>query len=362
MPGRFAIARLLGLSYSLRCVVFHDISPNESPFTKGMRVSITPSDFEAALKFLTRYYTPVRLQDVLDASEGRGLPPRPVLVTFDDGYASIMKWAAPLCGKLGVPAILFLNAAFLDNVGLAPDNLVCYVANLLGMEAVNTAARTIGCADIPELKSLAEVFSRFLPSISLPERRVFLDALTRLGGINERQLAEEAGLYLTRKQVGELAASGFEIGNHTYTHVHGRSLTAADFGQEIGRNKAELEALSRKKVRSFSLPYGSSADLTVDLVRNLQLSGHAAAFLSESVANPGGTDQFCFDRVSIHANKNEAFFFEIEVLPRLRAIRNRLSPGISFVRRARKKPFHSRLGRLHGENCVATLDQIEPRI
>ena len=329
MPGRFGFARLLGLSYSLRCVVFHDISANESPFTKGMRVSITPCDFEAALKFLTRYYTPVRLQDVLGVSNDRTLPPRPVLVTFDDGYASIMKWAAPLCSKFGVPAILFLNAAFLDNVGLAPDNLVCYVANLLGMEAVNVAARKIGRADIPELKALAEVFSRFLPSISLAERRVFLDALTRLGGINERQLASEAGLYLTRKQVGELAASGFEIGNHTYTHVHGRALAAADFGQEIDRNRAELEALSGKKIRSFSLPYGSSADLTSDLVRNLQLSGHAAAFLSESVANPRGADQICFDRVSIHANKDDAFFVEIEVLPRLRAIRNRLSRGLA---------------------------------
>jgi peptidoglycan/xylan/chitin deacetylase (PgdA/CDA1 family) len=362
MPGRFGVARILGLSYSLRCVVFHDISATESPFTKGMRVNITPNEFEAALKFLIRYYTPVRLQDVLGASEGRGLPPRPVLVTFDDGYRSMMEWAAPLCGKFGVPAILFLNAAFLDNEGLAPDNLVCYAANVLGMEPINSAMRTVGSAGIPKLTSLSEVFSRFFPSISLAQRRVFLDALAHLGGINERQLAREAGLYLTRKQVCELAASNFEIGNHTYTHVHCRSLTAADFGQEIGRNKAELESLCGKKVRSFSLPYGSSADLTSDLVRNLQLSGHAAVFLSESVANPRATDQVCFDRVSIHANKDDAFFFEIEVLPRLRAIRNRLSPGLSFVRRARKKPCHSGLGGPHGENRVATLDQIEPRV
>jgi len=324
MPGPFGIARLLGPAYSLRCVVFHDISAMESPFTRGMRVTVPPDDFEAALKFLTQYYTPVRLQDVLDASERRGLPPRPVLVTFDDGYASMMEYAAPLCRKYGMPGILFLNAAFLDNEGLAPDNLVCYVANVLGMEAINAAARAIGNTDIPKLESLAEVFSRFFPSISLAERRAFLEALAHLGGINGCQLAGEAGLYLTRKQVGELAASDFEIGNHTYNHVHCRSLAPADFGQEIGRNKAELEALSGKKVRSFSLPYGSSADLTNDLVRNLQLCGHEAVFLSESVANPRRSDRVCFDRVSIHANKDDAFFFEIEVLPRLRAIRNLL--------------------------------------
>ena len=344
LPGRFGIARVLGLSYSLRCVVFHDISATESPFTRGMRVTVPPSDFEAALKFLTQYYTPICLQDVLDASEGRSLPPRPVLVTFDDGYASMMQCAAPLCRKYGVPGILFLNAAFLDNEGLAPDNLVCYVANVHGMEAINAAVHAVGSTEIPKLESLAEVFSRLFPSLSLTERQTFLDALAYLAGINMGHLAGEAGLYLNRKQICELAASDFEIGNHTYNHVHCRSLTPADFSQEIDRNKAELEALCGKKIRSFSLPYGSSADLTSDFARNLQVSGHEAVFLSESVSNPRGAGCLRLDRVSIHANKDDAFFFEIEVLPRLRAVRNRLSRGFDFVRMARKDAFSSRLG------------------
>src|ERR1035438_6564940 len=163
MPGFFGIARILGPSYSLRCVVFHNVSATESPFTKGMGVSITPIDLEAMLKFLTRYYTPVSLEDVLADSDGRGLPSRAMLVTFDDGYASVMEWAAPLCVKFGVPAIFFLNAAFLDNYRLAPDNLVCYAANVLGMETINAAAHVVKGADSPKLKSLAEVFSCFFP-------------------------------------------------------------------------------------------------------------------------------------------------------------------------------------------------------
>jgi peptidoglycan/xylan/chitin deacetylase (PgdA/CDA1 family) len=327
-----------------------------------MDLSITPSNFEAALKFLTRYYTPVRLQDVLADSDGQGLPPRAVLVTFDDGYASIMEWAAPLCGKFGVPAIFFLNAAFLDNQRLAPDNLVCYAANELGMETINSAARVAKGPAIPTMKSLVEVFSRFFPSISLAERQVFLDALVHLGGINERQLAGEAGLYLTRKQLCELASSDFEIGNHTYTHVRCRSLTPENFGDEVDRNKAELEVLTGRKVRSFSLPYGSSADLTSDMLRHLEVSGHQAVFRSESVANPRGVNRFHLDRVSIRANRDATFFFEIEVLPRLRATRNRLFQGLGFARIGRKQPSCDRFGAPRGENCIENLDRIEPRV
>ena len=43
------------------------------------------------------------LQDVIADSDGRALPPRPVLVTFDDAYASVSEIAAPLCSKFGVP-------------------------------------------------------------------------------------------------------------------------------------------------------------------------------------------------------------------------------------------------------------------
>jgi peptidoglycan/xylan/chitin deacetylase (PgdA/CDA1 family) len=323
IPGCFGIARLLGPSYELRCVVFHHISATESPFTTGMSVSITPRKFEEALRFLTRYYSPVSLQDVLTNADGRGLPRRAVLVTFDDAYASVAELAAPLCRQFGVPAVFFVNAAFLDNQRLAPDNLVCYVANAMGMETIRAAAGAVRGVGTFQLQSLSELFNCFFPAISLAEREVFLDALRQFAGINEGRLAKETGLYLTSKQLGEMASFDFEIGNHTYTHVHGRSLLRQDFGPQLDRNKSELEAASGTKVRSFSQPYGSSKDLTRDLAEHLQRTGHEAVFFSESVANLRGADRFHLDRVSSRAKSDDTFFFEIEVLPRLRVLRNR---------------------------------------
>ena len=175
------MARLLGPRYTLRCVLFHEISDTESPFTKGLGVTITRKDFEAALKFIAKHYTPVSLQDVIADSNGQGLPPRPVLVTFDDAYASVREFAAPLCAKFGIPAIFFVNGVCLDNRPLALENLVCYVANQFGLGTINAAIRSVnGTADI-EVRSLTEVFSRFLPATSLPGRDAFRSALVELG-------------------------------------------------------------------------------------------------------------------------------------------------------------------------------------
>ncbi len=339
LPGSFGVARMLGPSYSLRCVVFHHISAAESPFTTGMNVSIAPAQFEAALRFLTAYYKPVRLEDVLEASVGGSLPPRAVLVTFDDAYASVVEVAAPLCRKYGVPAVFFVNAAFLDNRRLAPDNLVCYAANVRGMQAINGAIRTVRGYETAQLQSVTEVFSSFFPSITLTERETFLEALRNLAEINEPCLAEQAALYLSSQQLCSLASFDFEIGNHTYRHVHCRRLSQADFGQEIDNNKGELEALSGTKVRAFSQPYGSSKDLTPELARHLRDSGHEAVFLSESVANLRRADLFRMDRVNPRVQGDDTFFLDLEILPRLRAVRNRLFRGAGLDQAARISEF-----------------------
>lgn len=324
MPGRFGAARMLDGSYSLRCVVFHHISATQSPFTGGIRVSISPRQFEAALSFLTACYVPVRLEDVLTNGGGHGLPSRAVLVTFDDAYASVVEWAAPMCRRFGVPAVFFVNAAFLDNQRLAPDNLICYVANVLGMDRVNMAARAVPGRGQIELHSLREVFGDFLPGIAPAERGVFLDALREVAGISESRMAADANLYLSSRQLRELSSFDFEIGNHTYTHTHCRMLAEQDLFAEVDRNKAELEAISGTTVRSFSQPYGSSRDVTPKLVQHLEHSGHKAVFLSESVANPVGADLFHLDRVNTCAERDADLFFELEVMPRLRATRNRV--------------------------------------
>jgi peptidoglycan/xylan/chitin deacetylase (PgdA/CDA1 family) len=324
MPGCFGLARFLGPRYALRCVLFHDVSDTESTFTKGLGVTITRKNFEATLRFLIKHYTPIGLQDILAAPNGHGLPPRPVLVTFDDGYASVCEFAAPLCRKFGVPSISFVNAACLDNRQLALDNLVCHASNVLGMGPINTAVRAVNGIKDQNLRSLTEVFTRFLPAISLSARQVFRDALVRLAGMGERELADKASLYMTSQQLRELAVLDFEIGNHTYTHVNCRCLSQEDLGREIDRNKTALEAISGRRVRSFSVPYGSSADLTTNIAEHLERSGHEAVFLVESLANGQQGDPLRLNRVSIHDASDATLFSEIEVLPRLRTIRKRL--------------------------------------
>jgi peptidoglycan/xylan/chitin deacetylase (PgdA/CDA1 family) len=322
IPGRFNIISLLGPGYSLRCVLFHHICDRPSVFTDGMSVTIRRNEFEARIRFLAQHYTPIDLETFLHGAQGEKLPRRPVLVTFDDAYASVAEEAAPICRKYRVPALFFVNAAFLGNRDLSMDNFLAYVANTFGLTEINAVAREFNGPQQPILRSRKQVTSEFIPTLSAERLQAFKRQLAAAVGADIEQLANAVRLYLSLEQLRGLASSGFEIGNHTFSHVHCRILAGADFRNEIENNKSVLESILGREVRAFSLPYGSVADFTPSLEEHLKSSGHKAAFLVESRTNTHATNPYHLNRVSVHSASDAALFGEIEVLPRLRAIRD----------------------------------------
>ena len=66
-------------------VMYHYV--RDIPDTSGRRFKgIRPEQFEGQLDYVTRHYTVCRLADVIAAAHGElELPPRPCVLTFDDG-------------------------------------------------------------------------------------------------------------------------------------------------------------------------------------------------------------------------------------------------------------------------------------
>jgi biofilm PGA synthesis lipoprotein PgaB len=63
-------------------------------------------------------YTVIAVQDLLDAQSGvKALPPKPILLTFDDAYASFYELAYPLLKAYRYPATLAVVGSWLENAG-----------------------------------------------------------------------------------------------------------------------------------------------------------------------------------------------------------------------------------------------------
>lgn len=324
LPFPFQIAKLAGPTYTLRCLLFHDISDRTSVFTEGLNVTLGSEDFESKIQFVTKHYDVMALQDFFDASRQNKLPARPAIITFDDAYASVALNAAPVLQRYKVPAVFFVISSLVGNHDLGLDNLICYVANTAGLKVVKAAAQEALGREVLELNVLDQVFDSLLPTISLEDIRKLHRALETATGIRASDLARESQLYVTAHQLKSLAHDGFEIGSHTHSHVFCRSLKGSEFPEQIGLCKTCLESITGKAVRTFSVPYGSPVDLTDELATYLSDSGHELVFLARNRSNTPTTSFNHLNRVDIHTGSDGDSFVEIEILPRLRSLADRL--------------------------------------
>lgn len=84
--------------------------------------AVAPSAFAKQMEWIAERGAGVSLNEVLDFLAGRrSLPRGSVLVTIDDGYASLHRVALPILQQQRLPAVAFLPAGLLDRPAAAAD-------------------------------------------------------------------------------------------------------------------------------------------------------------------------------------------------------------------------------------------------
>ena len=104
---------------------YHNIVPGSGSVTLPDMGSITLSELTAQFDWLrANGYSVISVEDVLKAEKGlASLPPKAVLLTFDDGYESFYRLVYPLLRAYNYPALLALETAWLET---PPDTPVDY--------------------------------------------------------------------------------------------------------------------------------------------------------------------------------------------------------------------------------------------
>lgn len=74
--------------------------------------SVNPSEFDLHMRYLSEQgYQTISLAEFIEARNGKGkLPPKPIIITFDDGYADNYLTALPIMEKYGFRATVFVIA------------------------------------------------------------------------------------------------------------------------------------------------------------------------------------------------------------------------------------------------------------
>ena len=96
----------------IAALAYHDIVAQKN----GDPYAITAAEFQRQLDYLVSAgYHPISLTALERAHNGeQTLPPKPVLLTFDDGYKSYYDIAFPLLQKYGFPSVVSLVTSWTD--------------------------------------------------------------------------------------------------------------------------------------------------------------------------------------------------------------------------------------------------------
>ena len=217
-------------------LVYHEIGPQ----ARG-RLVITAEAFEKQMRHLkAEGYRVIPLEDLVEFTAlGRQLPRRAVVLTFDDGYKSFLRYAYPLLKELRFPATLFV---YTDYVGTSANALDWAELKRLADEGFAIEAHTKTHADLRRRPGEAvEAWSRRLEAELAQPLQLFRARL----GLAPRALAYPYGSHDTEvadkvRQHGYLAAFTLRReGNPAFVHplrIHRQQIYAQMTLEEFARN------------------------------------------------------------------------------------------------------------------------------
>ncbi|MCL4384147.1 polysaccharide deacetylase family protein [Patescibacteria group bacterium] len=120
-PISFAdLNQTYGPCVQLPVLMYHHIQPEAVAKANGQAaLTVDTQHFQSQLEYLkTHNYHPISPQDLNNFFANRvPLPVKPVMLTFDDGYADFGTDAAPLLQQYGFKGTLFVPTGLMDNPG-----------------------------------------------------------------------------------------------------------------------------------------------------------------------------------------------------------------------------------------------------
>ena len=191
--------------------------------------------FEKFCEFFRRHFNVLPLSEQVAAWSAAKDMGGSLSITFDDGYRDNFEVAAPILRKLGLPAAFFVTTGFLGTRTIAPWDG------------------------------------------ALPQQPGWMDW----------------------DQVRLLAAQGFEIGNHTDTHIDMGTADAQTVRAELEISGRKLREQLGRPARLFAYPFGGPDNMcgrSLELVRE---AGFTCCVSCLGSSNAPGASPFNLNRIAM---------------------------------------------------------------
>ena len=283
---KYIVANLTGIPLILDAVfrrrplvlAYHGIYDGSRRLETLPPTFVHADDLATQLEALTRSHrvlSPERFADYVYTN--KPLPPRSALITFDDGYESFERLAAPILERLGLRAVVFVATHFVET--MKPfwfDVAWCYARLQAAGGGTPLSENRL---PLPSVAGGAE-FMNALKAMALDARDLLVDEMKAILDACMTTFNEDLRLFypLSPQSLKSLSDNGFAVGGHTHTHTILSTLPNEQAAAEIHRNSSCIENITGRRCRLFAYPNGGLGDFLPVHKEMLHLAGYTAAF------------------------------------------------------------------------------------
>jgi peptidoglycan/xylan/chitin deacetylase (PgdA/CDA1 family) len=273
----------------LRVLTYHRVDePDAKPELYPGTLSTTPDEFARQIEYVAAHCRVVQIHDVLSALlGGSALPPRSVLITFDDAYRDFSEHAWPTLRRFGLPATLFVPTAYPDQ----PERRFWW-------DRVFNAVQQMDAPEKHRRHLLRDVMSR----IKLAPHEQAMQIVDEFCRPTE-------GVASTNEVLGwdelrHLAAEGVALAPHTRSHPLMNRISIQVARREVVSSRDDLQREIGKVPPVFAYPDGAFDDAVADMLLE---EGFQLAFTTRR-----GTNTICrthpmrFRRMNVGRNTTPA--------------------------------------------------------
>ena len=253
--GALAICRYLNRRYPL-ILMYHRILKHE------LIPGIHPEIFSEQMAFIKKHFTVLNMSQLFTRLTQGNLPPRALVLTFDDGHYDFYTNAWPIIREHGLTATLFITTDFIDQKRwLWPDLIRYELMNAEPGEFVIQGFGKIrtGITDIlPSWNRLGD----FCLTLSSEERDLFVRNLASQLKVAIPEAPQPPFTPTTWPQLSEMIRDGLDIGSHSVTHPIFSKINSTQLLMELQTSKERIREKLNIDPIGICYPNGMPTDIS----------------------------------------------------------------------------------------------------
>lgn len=265
----------------LRVLTYHRVDHlNARPGLDSALISATPEAFREQMEFVAANFRVLSLAELLESQRaGRRLPPRCLLITFDDGYCDFAEHAWPILKRYNLPVTLFVPTGFPDNPQRTFwwDQIHAAIQNYAGSEFRDASVGHLPLAGPTDRIRAVKRLKRFVKT--LPHERA-MEWVERFCDQLNAAKAEHA--VLGWDELRELSREGVTLAAHTRTHPILTQVGLREACREAAASRDDLQREIGATPPAFAYPSGVYNQHLVPLLKS---EGFELAFTTISGIN-----------------------------------------------------------------------------